>query len=172
MSTGLVLVCCTSLGAQGIHCQSHRLPALCLKLRFYLFFPLKVDPLSLESQNQIFLWISRVPQSKIEANRSRSSGVMIGQTNRQTEITTLYVQIFTVFKTTPTSDDPHIIEEIPSIYTRHTDRNHVGLPLYWFLQLQDSDIILEGWRLVVFVDHNPLHLNTTGCYDSFNHLIK
>ena len=37
-----------------------------------------------------FPFVSRVPQSKFEPNRSQGSKVMIGQTNRQTEITTLY----------------------------------------------------------------------------------
>ena len=45
-----------------------------------------------------FPWVSRVSQSKFEANRSRGSWVMIGQpnkqTNTQTEITTSYIEMF------------------------------------------------------------------------------
>ena len=52
--------------AQATHNFARRLPALGLKLR--LFFPIKVNPLNLESQNQFirtFPWFSRVPhQSK------------------------------------------------------------------------------------------------------------
>ena len=36
-------------GDQGSHSKSRRLPAPCRKLRFKLFFPLKVDPLNLQS---------------------------------------------------------------------------------------------------------------------------
>ena len=39
--------------AQGSHSDSHWLPAPCHKSRFYLFFPVKVDPLNLQSQNQV-----------------------------------------------------------------------------------------------------------------------
>ena len=46
------------------HSYFRRLPALGLKLRFKLFFPIKMDPLNLES--------------------------LIGHPNIQTEITTLY----------------------------------------------------------------------------------
>ena len=38
--------------SQGFHSHTRRFPALGLKLWFYLFFPLKVDPLNLKSQNQ------------------------------------------------------------------------------------------------------------------------
>ena len=57
------------------------------------------NPLNLESQNQAkktFPLLSRVPQSKWEANRSKGYWDLIGQTNKQTEdtkteITTLYI---------------------------------------------------------------------------------
>ena len=37
-----------------------------------------------------FPWFYRVPQSKVEANRTRGSWVMIGHTQKQTEIITLH----------------------------------------------------------------------------------
>ena len=62
---------------------SHRLPAI---ERFY-----REAKFSLfKSTYFTFPWFSQVPQSKFETHRSRGSRVMIGQTNRQTEITTLY----------------------------------------------------------------------------------
>ena len=49
-------------------CYSRRLPALGLKLRFQLVFPLKVDPLNVESQNQVKK-IFVVLQLNVKANR-------------------------------------------------------------------------------------------------------
>ena len=52
---------------------------------------IKVDPLL---QNlRTFPLLFRVPQPKFKANRSRGSCVMIGHTNKQTEITPLFLQI-------------------------------------------------------------------------------
>ena len=46
------------------------------------------------SKPRTFPWVSWVLQSKFEANRSRGSWVMIGKTtNKQTEISTLYIYI-------------------------------------------------------------------------------
>ena len=55
--------------------------------------------INLESRNQAKNIPDGLPsfQSKFEANRSRGSWVMIGQTNRQTEITTLYINLWTIF---------------------------------------------------------------------------
>ena len=50
--------------AQRSHSYFSRLPALSCKLRILLLFPLKVDPLNLESQNQaknIFLGFKSIP---------------------------------------------------------------------------------------------------------------
>ena len=69
---------------QVAHSYSHRLPALCRKLRFWLFFHITGNPLNLESKLITFPWFSRVLQSKLEGNRWRGSRVMIGQTNKQT----------------------------------------------------------------------------------------
>ena len=79
-----------------------RLPARCRKLRFYLFFPLKVDPLSLESQNQTFPWISRVPQFKIWG-KSVQGFRSYDQTNKQTNIdyNFIYIDIHRI------QDDPN-----------------------------------------------------------------
>ena len=65
-------------------------PAVYLHLDDFTF---KVHPLNWESRNQSknILWVSRVPQSIFEANQCRGSWVMIGQSDRQTEITTLYM---------------------------------------------------------------------------------
>ena len=52
---------------------------------------------NLKTWLRTFLWASRVPQSKFEANRSRGSWVIIGRTNRQTEIKILYIQIYTYY---------------------------------------------------------------------------
>ena len=43
-----------------------------------------------------FPWISRVTQSKFEANRSRDSLVMIGQTNRQKDEQRLQLSIYRI----------------------------------------------------------------------------
>ena len=42
-------------------------------------------------QLRTFPWFYRVPNSKLEANQSRGSWVMIGLTNKQTKITNLYI---------------------------------------------------------------------------------
>ena len=69
--------------AQVTHNYSPHLPALCRKLWFKLFFPVKGDPMILESQNQAKnISMARVPQSKFEANLSEGSWVMIGQINK------------------------------------------------------------------------------------------
>ena len=47
--------------------------------------------LNLKTKLTTFPWFTRGPQSKFEANQSRVSWVMIGQTNRQTEDTTLFI---------------------------------------------------------------------------------
>ena len=71
---------------------SSRLPALERFYRETKFTLLKSihSTKNLKTKLRTFQWVSRVPQSKCEANRSRGSWIMIGQTNRQTEITTLY----------------------------------------------------------------------------------
>ena len=80
--------------AQGTHNYSHCLPALCRKLRFELFSPMKVDPLSLLRHTYTQLRISKPSKenfrgspelSKFEANRSRGSWVIWSniKTNKQ-----------------------------------------------------------------------------------------
>ena len=64
-----------------------RLPALERFYRETKNFATKVDPHNLESQNQakfIPVGLPRIPHLKCEADRSRGSRVMIGQTNKQT----------------------------------------------------------------------------------------
>ena len=48
------------------------------------------SPWNLKTKLRTFPWLSPVPQSKFETNRSRGSWVMIGQTNRKAEILYLY----------------------------------------------------------------------------------
>ena len=64
---------------QVTHSYTRRLPALDRKLRFLLFFPIKVDPLNLDSENQLKNIPVVLPSS---TNK---------QTDRQTEITTLFI---------------------------------------------------------------------------------
>ena len=73
---------------------------------------------NLNTQTRKFLWVSRVPQSKFEAKRSRGF-LRYDRTNKQTdgqtEITTLYIQI-TVFPNI-ISMLPNIISMLPNIIT-------------------------------------------------------
>ena len=86
----------TNLGTRrcpGYLTHSRRLPRIWSILPGNNIFALKVDPLSFESKTRLrtFPWFSRVLQSKFKANRSRCSWVVIGQTGRQSETTTLYI---------------------------------------------------------------------------------
>ena len=69
--------------AQDTHSYSRHLIALKTiftgKLTFFWF------NLESKSKLRIFQWFSRGPQSKFEANRSRGSWVLIGQTNKKTD---------------------------------------------------------------------------------------
>ena len=58
------------------------------------FFPISVNPLNLESQNQATNIPVGLPvaQSKFEANRSSGSWVMIVQTNKQRLKLTIYIK--------------------------------------------------------------------------------
>ena len=75
----VVISWCSNLGTRLVY---QPLPT-CRKLRFLLFFPIIVDPLNLDYQNQAMHIpvVSRVPPKKFEANRSRGSWVLIGHTN-------------------------------------------------------------------------------------------
>ena len=71
--------------------------------------------------------------------------------------------VLTVLEAAPARDDAHPAEEAllaPGVCPGHADGHHVRLPLYRALQLQDRDVVLEGGRLVVLVDHHSLHLHT------------
>ena len=63
-------------------------PALGRKLRFLPFFQLNLD---FQTKLRTFPWFSRVSQLQVWGKSVLSSWVMIGQRNRQTEITTLYI---------------------------------------------------------------------------------
>ena len=76
--------------------------------------------------------------------------------------------VLTVLEAAPAGDYPHPAEESllapgPGVCPGHADGHHVRLPLYRALQLQDRDVVLEGGRLVVLVDHHSLHLHTERC---------
>ena len=74
--------------------------------------------------------------------------------------------VLTVLEAAPARDDAHPAEEAllaPGVCPGHADGHHVRLPLYRALQLQDRDVVLEGGRLVVLVDHHSLHLHTGPC---------
>ena len=72
------------LAAQVTKSYLRRLPALARFYRETKFSLLNHDPLNLETFTKLrtFSWASRVPQSKFEANQSKGSEVMVGQTNR------------------------------------------------------------------------------------------
>ena len=71
--------------AQGTQSFSGRLPALGRKLRFQLFFSKKYthSTKDLKPKLRNFPQVSREPQSKFEANRSKGPLVNVGQTNNQ-----------------------------------------------------------------------------------------
>ena len=79
--------------AQGTHSYSRCLPARGRKLRFSLFFPIKVDPINLESQNQAKNIPVVLPSSPIKTWGKLVQGfirTMIGQTNKQKLILYIY----------------------------------------------------------------------------------
>ena len=72
------------------------------------------------------------------------------------------IPLLTIRKTSPPGDDSRLALELVCEF-RHADGHDVGLPLDVGLQLEDGDVVLEGGRLVVLVDHHPLHLHTGRC---------
>ena len=67
---------------------SHSLPAFGCNLPFNLYFPVKVDPLDLESQNQVKNISVVLPSSTFEANRSRVSEL---RTNKERLLLYIYI---------------------------------------------------------------------------------
>ena len=67
-----------------------------------------------------------------------------------------------IFQPAPAGHNAHAPQKVPGIVARHTDGVHVGLALDGLLQLQDGQVVLKVGRLVVLVDHHPLHLPPQG----------
>ena len=141
--------------ALGTNSYSCCLPALCRKLRLCLFFPIKVDPLNLESQNQtekilmvllsspIKIWDKSVPElfSDIHTNK---------QTKRHYNMLCIYRFIFKSLKRYWIGQGNKTIRKRACLDSRGQFSNHytssgtVLKPLYFLGDSSQTTILPQG----------------------------
>ena len=103
-----------------------------------------VDPL--KTKLRTFLWISQVPQSKFEANRSRSSSVMIGQTNKQTPKQRLQLYIYWKFRALLSKLLGRFATQGFSLLTNNKNKKFRGFSknISWIFKIFKNRILMEA----------------------------
>ena len=106
--------------AQGTHSYSRCLPARGRKLRFSLFFPIKVDPINLESQNQAKNIPVVLPSSPIKTwEKSVLECLSYDRTHKQRNKRRLLLYIFSRIAGNPAL--PRLLNVTPAVYPHLND---------------------------------------------------